>query len=688
MSFLSALILASIAVADPTAKGSAPSGVDREMSGVIIFSFSTDGNRSFILSSGNGGAFVRQMDDDRPERYLEGERVSIRDWTLTTLSTGTALCPKTILRQGTTQLPDYQPAIPERIPSGDYDYQLIRLEGIIIDAFKDEIDPRWTWFLLRSHNTTIPLTYHDREQDREDLRDLVDAEVSVCGCCMPIHKGHRTYMSSIVQFHNMSDIRILRPAGSADQFDVPELNPKADVSTLHRRRLSGTVLAVWGGNRLFLANEKGSSIQICLRRGIPPPPVQTAIDVVGFTETDNFFIKLIQASWRESETRRPIACEPADVDPAEIMRDASGASRIKTDFNGRLIRIRGHVRNVPPDPLLGKLNLDCSGQLIPVDIVSASNALRRMEPGALIEACGACLMEFANESPGTGFPRISGFSLIVRSDADIRILSNPPWWTPARLMTVIGILLLALVGILIWNTSLRIVSERRGRELFKSQIAKVAADLRVDERTRLAVELHDYLSQNLTAVSYQLSSGISCLETDGSRARKYLWTADRMLLSCRTELRRCLYDLRSEALEERDFAKAIRMTLQTVAEGVDIAIRFNVPRTRISDSTAHTVLSIIRELASNAVQHGHATQLRIAGDIHRGNLEFSVRDNGTGFDPSRSPGVREGHFGIEGIRDRIVRLNGTLALSSSSGSGTRAVVTIPVLQNHEHDVSS
>ena len=77
-----------------------------------------------------------------------------------------------------------------------------------------------------------------------------------------------------------------------------------------------------------------------------------------------------------------------------------------------------------------------------------------------------------------------------------------------------------------------------------------------------------------------------------------------MLTSCRTELRRCLWDLKSDALNERDFAKAIRMSTEPVLGNARLLVRFNVPRSRVNDSTAHAILSIIRELAANAVRHG------------------------------------------------------------------------------------
>jgi signal transduction histidine kinase len=101
-----------------------------------------------------------------------------------------------------------------------------------------------------------------------------------------------------------------------------------------------------------------------------------------------------------------------------------------------------------------------------------------------------------------------------------------------------------------------------------------------------------------------------------------------------------------------------------------------VSRERLSDNTAHGILRIIRELASNAVRHGGATEIRIAGSIEKDRLLFSVSDNGCGFDPENHPGVADGHYGLQGIQDRIDGFEGEMAIKSTVGEGTKATISI------------
>ena len=78
---------------------------------------------------------------------------------------------------------------------------------------------------------------------------------------------------------------------------------------------------------------------------------------------------------------------------------------------------------------------------------------------------------------------------------------------------------------------------------------------------------------------------------------------------------------------------------------------------------------------ADAVRHGGAANIRIAGKIHTGALNISVRDDGCGFDTSTRPGQTEGHFGLDGIIERIERLGGTFKIESSPGRGTYAVMS-------------
>ena len=138
--------------------------------------------------------------------------------------------------------------------------------------------------------------------------------------------------------------------------------------------------------------------------------------------------------------------------------------------------------------------------------------------------------------------------------------------------------------------------------------------------------------------------------------------------------------------------EAVRRTLLPHIRGIALTVRFNVPRNRLSDTTAHALLCVIRELSVNAIRHGGATRLQVAGTIRDGRLFVSVRDDGCGFDPATAPGVAEGHFGLQGVRERVSGLAGSFTIVRRPRGGMRATVELTVPQpkgeqeEHEQDL--
>ena len=267
-------------------------------------------------------------------------------------------------------------------------------------------------------------------------------------------------------------------------------------------------------------------------------------------------------------------------------------------------------------------------------------------------------------------------AIVTRRDEDVKVVSGPPWWTPTKVFAAFAGFILLVAGLAVWNRILMRIAAKRSRELAREQLAKERSELKTGERTRLAIELHDSLSQNLSGLGCQLVATRLALKP-GDVAYTRLGTAEQMLLSTRTELKRCLFDLREDLLEDMDFEHAIRQTLRSILGGCDLKLRFQVARSVMDDSQAHTILSVVRELVSNAIHHGHATAVAVAGALESTDVTFSVRDNGTGFDTESCAGPADGHFGLTGIRDRINRAGGTFHIESAPGE-TYARATIPL----------
>ena len=378
-----------------------------------------------------------------------------------------------------------------------------------------------------------------------------------------------------------------------------------------------------------------------------------------------------------TQGERRFSC--ADCTQADVIRKGKPLPPVNasiSDFNkgrldARFVELHGTIRNVFRDEITGKYVY-----FVLADASDAAYAAFRDESEqdySFLLGCTVTVTGICNPDEG-GARHHFGRMLIAKDSNAIVILRNPPWWTPARLFTVILVLLLTLVAILVWNRSLRAQVERRSRELVKERLAHIESELKVGERTRLAVELHDTISQNLTGAALEINTVEQTLREDPDSALRHLALAAKTLSSSRLELRNCIWDLRSCALEEGDMSEAIRRTLEPYVEETALTVRFNVPRAIFSDNTAHTLMRIIRELVLNAVRHGHAKSIWIAGSREDGRLLFSVRDNGCGFDPDSAPGVSNGHFGLQGIRERIKKFKGTVSVRSTPGTGAKVTI--------------
>ena len=202
----------------------------------------------------------------------------------------------------------------------------------------------------------------------------------------------------------------------------------------------------------------------------------------------------------------------------------------------------------------------------------------------------------------------------------------------------------------------------------------------LEERARLAREIHDTLAQGFVGISSQLDAVAMCMPEEQSPARKYLDMARRMARHSLTEARRSVMDLRASVLEGQDLAAALEsgMRMWTAGAGVDVKVDVSGPEMVLSQEMEQHLLRIAQEAVTNVVKHAGANRIGIKLHTEARKLYLQIRDNGRGFATPDVFSSRGGHFGLIGMRERAERLGGELRLASNPGEGTEVEVTVPL----------
>ena len=562
--------------------------------------------------------------------------------------------------------------------SGKYDGKLVTVRGEVTDAFPDDIDKAYIYLILSEGDRSIyaPISYKDASPS--DAEAMIGSTVEATGVFTTGQNvGRRRCIGHMLMSEGRWPVQPLCSTRK-DPFDAPELATTCDmepdkVFTLGRRRVIGTVLASWHGDRALVKTDDGNVVRLDIASPDTPLP-GLRIEAVGLPESDLYNVNLRRVRWRQA-AGVPLKAEPPERVAAESLLGYDRGLR-KTGFHGRAVKIKGIVRGLPSSKGDGRAILEDGGFLLSVDFSNCHEVLQDTTVGCTVEVDGIAVIEVDNWRPSAIFPQIKEVFVVVTAQDALTVLKRPSWWTAGRSMTAIGLLLTIILGVTIWNRSLKSLAERRGRELTEETVSRVASELKVRERTRLAVELHDSIAQNLTGAIMEIRTGVRLGSANHGGMIDHLEMAQKTLESCRHELRNCIWDLRNRALEQTDMDKAIRLTVTPQIGSASLAVRFAVPRERISDNSAHAILRIIRELAVNAVRHGRATAIKVAGSVENGKLMFAVSDNGCGFDPSSAPGVEDGHFGLQGIRERVAALDGEMSVDSEPGRGAKITISI------------
>jgi signal transduction histidine kinase len=200
----------------------------------------------------------------------------------------------------------------------------------------------------------------------------------------------------------------------------------------------------------------------------------------------------------------------------------------------------------------------------------------------------------------------------------------------------------------------------------------------LDERNRLARELHDAMTQTLFSLRLTLDAAASRVQVDPVGAEAELATARGLIDAIFAELRSLIFELRPPALETDGLAATLRKHLDVVARahGINNDVRAPDDR-RLAPGVEREVLRILQEAVANAVRHARASRLEVSVDVDPSAVTAAVRDDGVGFDPS-ARAISSRHLGLTSMRERASAMGGRLTIESAPGAGTTVRAVLPL----------
>ncbi len=238
--------------------------------------------------------------------------------------------------------------------------------------------------------------------------------------------------------------------------------------------------------------------------------------------------------------------------------------------------------------------------------------------------------------------------------------------------------------IVMFQTVLRDITARKRAEtaLRESEdrlrsLTAYLEDVREQERTGIARELHDQVGQALTALRIDLVGVANVLQQGVNLPADMLPQMVRLVDETIDDVRRISSELRPGILDDFGLVAAMDWQLSQYQRRTGISCRLEASDTlNIDRSTSTALYRVFQELLTNVVRHAAARKIDVRFEERDGRYVLTVEDDGRGIEPDQIESPSS--FGLIGMRERLRPLHGTLTLTGSPGKGTIAQVTVPV----------
>jgi signal transduction histidine kinase len=541
------------------------------------------------------------------------------------------------------------------LADGRQDSQWARVRGIVRSVGIDRGSWRETALAMRvasdggEFNVRVPVA---RDQA---VPSWVDSEVLIEGVCGSLYNANRQLTGILFYVPRLSFVTIEAPASEASLSDLLRFSSKKGVR--HRVRVRGVVGYQQLGNALFLVSQ-GKGLRVLTQQSTPLK-IGDLVDVLGFPAMGD------SAPMLEDAVYQLVSHENAP-EPVELNLETPWEQ-----FDGAVVTAEAKLvnRQAQPDGLRlllqqGDVFFDAA---LPPGVVE--QRLLSVPLNSEVRITGICLVRSG------GLWRIpQSIRVLLRMPQDLVVLGAPSWWNLSHTLWLLGMTALVLLFVAAWV----VVLGRRLREQMDVIRQKLRSSAVLEERNRIARELHDTLEQELAGITMQLDLAVDCFQQAPGVAEQALETARNMSRHSMVEARRSVWDLRCQLLDDGDLVFALAKIVEplTPRGHVKVDTRFEGTPVRLPRPAEMNLLRIGQEAVANAMKHGLARHISIELRYAPESVRLTVSDDGQGFAADQASPA--GHFGLLDMRERAQSMGSCLTVESDPGHGTRIAVEVPV----------
>ena len=573
------------------------------------------------------------------------------------------------------------------LSGGHEDAQRIELETVVVQSVIDDSKDGTRALRVCSSSGDYTLLLVNKEPWNEPEK-VIDAEVQVRGTVLTLFNSRLEQTGVRIAVPCADDFTMVKPA--ADPFSVPRVEigalrlfrPKG--VSRHRRSVEGTVTLVSATELVIESEGYGVSVKATPSQGIQ---IGDLVLVSGFIEARQPIAFFTNAAVKKlASGTPPPAAAPSVEEILDGSHDNSGRfwGLHPKDFEHRLVRIKGTLIGDLTSRVETFILQTESGKQVTARFASGPPRFSQSPlAGSIVEVTGVATVLHGPGDPLPEFRRPIGLELLLRDVGDVQLLRSPSWWTLPRLQLALLSVAAVLGLVMAWAVLLRRTIRRQALRIETALRVHRDAELEHNaakrERIRLAGDLHDGVHQLLNAASYRLESVAKLSERDPAAALPHVAAAKKILDRSQHEMRSIMWGIHELAKEEADFSELLTHALAGMdhwpADVVQVSSQ-GTPQP-VPARAAGSLLLLTQEAVQNALNHGHATEIKVEVEFTQEVLHLTIQDNGRGFDPTTvQPSVQSG-LGLGSMKRRVDELGGTLVLTSAPKQGTRLIIELP-----------